>query len=59
MIQSSLEAAIRTTTKKPATAETEKGVPLTPSAKDLKLWYTDRHREQAEEPVDETRHVLS
>lgn len=51
-------AAIKAT-KKVTPAETEKGVPLAPSAKDLKPWYSERTLEQpAEEEVqDEKRYV--
>ena len=50
-------AAIKAT-KKVTPAETEKGVPLAPSAKDLKPWYSERTREQpAEEVQDEKRCV--
>ncbi|KAG6865040.1 hypothetical protein C0991_005533 [Blastosporella zonata] len=54
--QSSITAAIRAT-KKVEPAETEKGVPLAPSAKDLKPWYSERSRDKdgAEETVDERR----
>jgi hypothetical protein len=55
--QSSLMAAIKAT-KKVTPDETEKGVPLAPSAKDLKPWYSERTREQpAEEVQDEKRCV--
>ena len=55
--QSSIMAAIKAT-KKVTPAETEKGVPLAPSAKDLKPWYSERTREQpAEEVQDEKRCV--
>ena len=49
-------AAIKAT-KKVTPAETEKGVPLAPSAKDLKPWYSERNRESAEEVQDEKRYV--
>ena len=49
-------AAIKAT-KKATPAETEKGVPLAPSAKDLKPWYSERTREPAEEVEDEKRCV--
>ena len=55
--QSSLMAAIKAT-KKVTPAETEKGVPLAPLAKDLRPWYSERAREQpAEEVQDEKRCV--
>lgn len=41
--QSSIAASVKATKKAPA--ETEKGVPLAPSAKDLNPWYsTDRDK---------------
>lgn len=43
--------AIRAT-KKTTQSETEKGVPLAPSAKDLKPWYSERDKEK-EYPEDE------
>ncbi|KAF8060701.1 hypothetical protein FPV67DRAFT_1673550 [Lyophyllum atratum] len=49
-----ITAAIRAT-KKAEPAETEKGVPLAPSAKDLKPWYSERSKDQAEETPDERR----
>ena len=49
--QSSLIAAIKTS-EKVTPAETEKGIPLVPFAKDLKLWYSECTRQQpAEEEV--------
>jgi hypothetical protein len=52
-------AAIKAT-KKVTPAETEKGVPLAPSAKDLKPWYSERTREHPteEEVQDEKRCVF-
>jgi hypothetical protein len=51
-------AAIKAT-KKATPDESEKGVPLAPSAKDLKPWYSERTREQpaVEEVQDEKRCV--
>ncbi|KAH9487435.1 Leukocyte receptor cluster member 1-like protein [Psilocybe cubensis] len=40
--------------KKPV-AETEKGVPLAPSAKDLKPWYSERSKEKPEEVEDDRK----
>ncbi|KDR70040.1 hypothetical protein GALMADRAFT_35279, partial [Galerina marginata CBS 339.88] len=40
--------------KKPA-AETEKGVPLAPSAKDLKPWYSERTKDKPEEVEDDRK----
>ena len=54
--QSSLMAAIKAT-KKVLPAETEKGVPLAPLAKDLKPWYSERTPEQPAEEQDEKRCV--
>ena len=55
--QSSIMAAIKAT-KKAAPAETEKGVPLAPLAKDLKPWYSERTREPAEEVQDDKRYFF-
>ncbi|KAF8168567.1 hypothetical protein B0H34DRAFT_793148 [Crassisporium funariophilum] len=52
--QSSMIAAIKAT-KKVTLAETEKGVPLGPSAKDLKPWYSERSLDPAAEVEDEKR----
>jgi len=52
--QSSLMAAIKAT-KKVTPAETEKGVALAPSAKDLNPWYSERTREPAEDVQDDKR----
>jgi len=52
--QSSLMAAIKAT-KKVTPAETEKGVALAPSAKDLKPWYSERTQEPAEDVQDDKR----
>ncbi|KAF8870554.1 hypothetical protein BD779DRAFT_1680987 [Infundibulicybe gibba] len=51
-----IAAAIRTTTKA-TPAETEKGFPLAPPAKDLNPWYSTRIRDQdkEEETLDEKR----
>ena len=49
-------AAIKAT-KKVTPAETEKGVPLAPSAKDLKPWYSERTREPVEDVQDDKRCV--
>ena len=52
-------AAIKAT-KKVTPAETEKGVPLAPSAKDLKPWYSERTLEQpAEEEVQDEKRCVS
>ncbi|KAG6843348.1 hypothetical protein H0H93_001307, partial [Arthromyces matolae] len=52
----SIAAAIQAT-KKVEPAETEKGFPLAPSAKDLNPWYSERcrDRETEEETLDERR----
>jgi len=50
-------AAIKAT-KKVTPAETEKGVPLAPSAKDLKPWYSEPTHEPAVEVEDEKRCVF-
>ncbi|KAG6830413.1 hypothetical protein H0H87_008196 [Tephrocybe sp. NHM501043] len=52
--QSSITTAILAS-KKAEPAETEKGVPLAPSAKDLKPWYSERNRDKEEGTVDERR----
>ncbi|GLB36877.1 putative N-terminal domain of CBF1 interacting co-repressor CIR [Lyophyllum shimeji] len=52
--QASMMAAIRAT-KKAEPAETEKGVPLAPSAKDLKPWYSERSTDSAAETPDDRR----
>ncbi|KAG5637598.1 hypothetical protein H0H81_003989 [Sphagnurus paluster] len=49
-----IAAAIKAT-KKAEPAETEKGVPLAPSAKDLKPWYSERRSEALEETSDARR----
>ncbi|KAF7356010.1 hypothetical protein MVEN_00930400 [Mycena venus] len=49
-----IATAIRTA-KKTEPVETERGVPLAPSAKDLKPWYTERAANPDEEVVDEKR----
>ena len=52
-------AAIKAT-KKVIPAETEKGVALAPSAKDLKPWYSERTLEQsAEEEVQDEKRCVS
>ena len=45
--------------KKADPAESEKGVPLAPSAKDLRPWYSEKARlvEQQQEIDDDRRHV--
>ncbi|KAJ6518986.1 hypothetical protein C8R45DRAFT_10891 [Mycena sanguinolenta] len=43
------------TAKKAEPVETERGVPLAPSAKDLKPWYTERAANPDEEVIDEKR----
>ncbi|KAJ7191682.1 hypothetical protein GGX14DRAFT_316644, partial [Mycena pura] len=49
-------AAAMRTTKKAEPVETERGVPLAPSAKDLNPWYTERNKTNPdEEVVDEKR----
>ncbi|KAG6917272.1 hypothetical protein DXG01_003220 [Tephrocybe rancida] len=50
----SISAAIRAT-KKVEPAETEKGVPLAPSAKDLNPWYSERNKDKKEETMDDRR----
>ncbi|KAJ3515564.1 hypothetical protein NLJ89_g1671 [Agrocybe chaxingu] len=52
--QQAIAAAIRAS-KKTGPAETEKGVPLAPSAKDLKPWYSERTKDQVEEVEEEKR----
>ena len=42
---------ISTKVKKPA-AETDKGVPLAPSEKDLKPWYSDKGKGRTVEDMD-------
>ncbi|KAH9943955.1 hypothetical protein B0H21DRAFT_694971 [Amylocystis lapponica] len=42
-----LPLSVRTTKKEPV--ETDKGIPLAPSAKDLKPWYSDHNSEPAKE----------
>lgn len=50
--QSQMSAAIRSSSKKKADpVETDKGVPLAPSAKDLNPWYSSRNDDSR--PVDE------
>jgi len=53
------EMIITTKTKKPAT-ETDKGVPLAPSEKDLKPWYSEKGNGRMLDDVDnDTRCVLN
>ncbi|KAF9561499.1 hypothetical protein CPC08DRAFT_722735 [Agrocybe pediades] len=40
---------------KKGSAETEKGVPLAPSAKDLKPWYSERTKDKGEEVEDDKK----
>ncbi|KAJ7255005.1 hypothetical protein B0H12DRAFT_1233266 [Mycena haematopus] len=49
-----IATAIRTA-KKAEPVETERGVPLAPSAKDLKPWYIERAANLDEEVIDEKR----
>ncbi|KAJ7054277.1 hypothetical protein C8F01DRAFT_501521 [Mycena amicta] len=51
--QNAIPSTMRTT-KKTEPVETDRGVPLAPSAKDLKPWYTERNKEE-DEPMDEKR----
>ena len=55
--QQTIAAAIRAS-KKTAPAETEKGVPLAPSAKDRNPWYSERNSEKPEEVVQDDRRYL-
>ena len=48
-IQPSLPITIRTTQKGKAAEETDKGIPLAPSEKDRKPWYSDRNHERSRE----------
>ncbi|KAH0589940.1 hypothetical protein J132_06358 [Termitomyces sp. J132] len=50
----SIAAAIRAT-RKAEPVETDKGVPLAPSEKDLKPWYSERRKNEDEETTDERR----
>ncbi|KAJ2933226.1 hypothetical protein H1R20_g3811, partial [Candolleomyces eurysporus] len=52
--QSSLAAAIKVS-KKTAPAETERGVPLAPSAKDMKPWYSERNTDGEKDEVPEDK----
>jgi hypothetical protein len=58
LIQNAIATAIRTA-KKTEPVETDRGVPLAPSAKDLKPWYTERAANPDEEVIDEKRCVRS
>jgi len=49
-----ISAAIKASTKA-APSETEKGVPLAPSAKDLKPWYSERNSDKTEDVEDDKR----
>ncbi|EFI28539.1 hypothetical protein CC1G_13561 [Coprinopsis cinerea okayama7 len=53
--QASMAAMIKASTKKPATAETEKGVPLAPSEKDLKPWYSGRKKDGEDDELPEDK----
>jgi hypothetical protein len=55
--QNAIATAIRTA-KKTEPVETDRGVPLAPSAKDLKPWYTERAANPDEEIVDEKRYAI-
>ncbi|CCM05684.1 uncharacterized protein FIBRA_07915 [Fibroporia radiculosa] len=48
--------ALQSRPDKKAPPETEKGIPLAPSAKDLKPWYSD-HNSGTVRELDESRHV--
>ncbi|KAK0233115.1 hypothetical protein IW262DRAFT_1290244 [Armillaria fumosa] len=50
--QNAIITAVRST-KKAEPKETDKGVPLAPSAKDLRPWYSERNRDRADTEVDE------
>jgi len=53
------EMIVSTKTKKPA-AETDKGVPLAPSEKDLKPWYSEKGKGRMLDDVDnDTRCMLN
>ncbi|KAJ7342451.1 hypothetical protein DFH08DRAFT_874302 [Mycena albidolilacea] len=52
--QNAIATAIRTA-KKTEPVETDRGVPLAPSAKDLKPWYSERAANPDEEVIDEKR----
>lgn len=52
--QNAITAAVNAT-KKTKTSETDKGVPLAPSAKDLKPWYSERIGNEEEDTTDERR----
>ncbi|TCD61153.1 hypothetical protein EIP91_008833 [Steccherinum ochraceum] len=51
----SLPITIRTTQKGKTTEETDKGVPLAPSEKDRKPWYSDRNHERNRELDDDRK----
>lgn len=63
--QSSMAAAIKSTVKAKAAAvaaEAEKGVPLAPSEKDLKPWYSEKGKREAgtmEELPEDKRYAYS
>jgi len=40
-------------------AETEKGVPLAPSAKDLKPWYSEKTTDKLDEGVEDDKKCVS
>ncbi len=42
-----------------AAVESEKGVPLAPSAKDLNPWYSDKDRERTFKETDDDRRYVS
>ena len=54
--QNAIAAAVKAT-RKADPSETDKGVPLAPSAKDLKPWYSEKRKESQndEEEPDERR----
>ncbi|KAI0643958.1 hypothetical protein C8Q79DRAFT_973603 [Trametes meyenii] len=53
-----VHGAARSTEKQAPPAESEKGVALAPSAKDLKPWYTDGSAEKEDETDERKRCVL-
>jgi hypothetical protein len=55
--QSSFTAAIKAP-KKGAPVETEKGVPLAPSAKDMKPWYSERNTDGGNDEVPEDKRYV-
>jgi hypothetical protein len=56
--QNAIAAAIKAS-KKADPSETDKGVPLAPSAKDLNPWYSEKHKESHDDEEPDERKCAS